>query len=95
MNKEIRVTQKELHTLIKEKMAKAGLQETHAEEVATHLTHVDTNGIHSHGAVRVEYYSERIAKGGINSEPVFEFEKTGESTVIFHGDNGMGHVVAN
>lgn len=95
MTKEVRVSQEELHTLIKEKVAKAGLKEAHAEEVATHLTHADTNGIHSHGAVRVDYYSERIAKGGINTDPSFEFEKTGESTGIFHGDNGMGHVVAN
>ena len=52
-------------------------------------------GVHSHGAVRVEYYSERAAKGGVNLKPNLRFEKTGESTGILHGDNAQGHYVAN
>ena len=31
------------------------------------LTFADERGIHSHGAIRVEYYAERIAKGGMNT----------------------------
>ncbi|TVP90015.1 ureidoglycolate dehydrogenase [Alkalibacterium sp.] len=95
MNKEVRLSNEELHNLICNKVKSAGLQESHAEELAKHLVYADRHGIHSHGAVRVDYYSERIAKGGINAHPTFDFEKTGESTGIFHGDNGMGHVVAN
>ena len=38
------------------------------------LTWSDERGYHSHGAVRVEYYSERIAKGGITVDPKFEWE---------------------
>lgn len=95
MTKETNVTQEELHKLIRKKVAAAGLQDSHAEEVAKHLVYADAHGIHSHGAVRVDYYSERIDKGGINTRPHLDFEKTGESTGIFHGDNGMGHVVAN
>ena len=30
---------------------------------------------HSHGAVRVEYYVEFIAKGGITNDPDYKFEK--------------------
>ncbi|RRA25364.1 ureidoglycolate dehydrogenase, partial [Cronobacter sakazakii] len=38
---------------------------------------------------------ERIAKGGITIDPELSFEKTGPSTAIFHGDNGVGQFVCN
>ena len=85
---------KELKELMQTKLEKAGLQATHAKEVANHLTYADLRGVHSHGAVRVEYYSERIAKGGTTINPDFKFEKTGVSTGVFHADNAIGHVAA-
>src|SRR5699024_7866312 len=66
----------------------------HAETVADVLAFADSRGIHSHGAIRVEYYAERIAKGGITTNPNFTFNRTGPSTAVFDGDNGVGHVVA-
>lgn len=84
----------ELELLISHKLQAAGLFQEHAEEVGRHLRYADARGIHSHGAVRVEYYAERIAKGGLTLEPAFKFEQTGPSTGIFHGDNGSGHVAA-
>jgi len=90
----VRVSKKDLKDLIKTKIHKAGLSEEHADTVADVLVFADGKGIHSHGAMRVEYYAERIAKGGINHEPDFKFEKTGPSSGIFHGDNGAGHVAA-
>lgn len=91
----ITVQYAELHRLIKDKIVKAGLTEEHAEKVADNLAYADASAIHSHGAVRVEYYSERIAKGGITHRPDFRFEKTGSSTGIYHGDNGVGHAAAD
>lgn len=88
------VTKEELHKLIKNKIMKAGLPEDHAEEVANHLSYADSRGVHSHGAVRVEYYSERIAKGGSNPKPNLSFEKTGPCTGVYEGDNAVGMVVA-
>lgn len=90
----MRIEEKELHELIKNKINKAGLKEEHAGVVADCLTYSDARGFHSHGAVRVEYYSERIAKGGINNDPNFEYETTGPSSGIYEGDNGVGFVVA-
>lgn len=84
----------ELKDLMKKKLYKAGLTEKHADGVADVLVHADARGVHSHGAMRVEYYAERIAKGGINRNPNFHFELTGPSTAIFDGDNGAGHVAA-
>ena len=44
--------------------------------------------------MRVDYYAERIAKGGINTNPDFRFEKTGPCSGIFHADGGNGHTAA-
>ncbi|TPG68389.1 ureidoglycolate dehydrogenase [Brevibacillus laterosporus] len=90
----MRVTKQELKDLITRKLHKAGLTMEHAEGVADVLVHADARGVHSHGAMRVEYYAERIAKGGTNAYPTFTFEKTGPCTAVFDGDNGAGHVAA-
>ena len=83
-----------LKQLMKDKLQNAGLSDTHADMIAEILTWSDERGYHSHGAVRVEYYAERISKGGINTTPKFEFEKTGPASAIYHGDNGCGYVAA-
>lgn len=88
------VTKENLHELMMRKFMKAGLNQEHASIVADVLVHADACGVHSHGAVRVEYYSERISKGGTNTNPNFKFEKTGPCSGIYHGDNGAGHVAA-
>ncbi|MGP4105877.1 ureidoglycolate dehydrogenase [Virgibacillus sp. L01] len=90
----MKVTVQELETLISNKLIKAGLNEEHANVVTDVLVHADARGYHSHGAMRVEYYAERIAKGGINNDPAIQFEKTGPSTALFEGDNGVGHYMA-
>ncbi|MDO4774322.1 MAG: ureidoglycolate dehydrogenase [Aerococcaceae bacterium] len=91
----INVTPEKLFDLVTTKLTRAGLPKEHADEVARHLVYADMCGIHSHGVVRVEYYAERISKGGVNLNPTFSYEKTGPSTAIFHGDNAQGHYVAN
>ncbi|MFF2446692.1 ureidoglycolate dehydrogenase [Neobacillus sp. NPDC058068] len=90
----MRVTKEKLTDLIKTKLQKAGLKEEHAEIAADVLVFADERGIHSHGAMRVEYYAERIAKGGINTNPDFKFEKTGPCSAVFHADGGNGHAAA-
>ncbi len=83
-----------LKALIATKLARAGLKEEHAATVADVLVHADARGLHSHGAMRTEYYAERISKGGTNCAPNFAFEETGPCTAIFDGDNAAGHVAA-
>ena len=87
----MRVSEKDLHGLIKKKINKAGLTGEHADVVAECLTYSDARGYHSHGAVRVEYYSERIAKGGINANPKFEFKTTGPASGV--AKNGMEEAI--
>ncbi len=90
----MRLQRDELKTLMKNKLMSAGLSEEHADMTAEILTWSDERGYHSHGSVRVEYYSERIAKGGITVNPKFEWKETGPCTAIFEGDNGIGYVAA-
>ena len=42
----------------------------------------------------MDYYAERIAKAGSRLTPNYHL-KTGPSTAIFHGDNGVGQFVCN
>lgn len=76
------------------KLQAAGLSEEHALMAAEVLTWSHERGYYSHGAVRVEYYSERIVKGGITVCPKFEWKETGPCSAIFEGDNGCGYAAA-
>jgi ureidoglycolate dehydrogenase (NAD+) len=90
----MKVTQQELTELIRNKLIKAGMREEHADCVTEVLVYADLRGAHSHGAIRVEYYCERLEHGGINKNPQFRFEQTGPGTGIFHGDNAAGQLAA-
>lgn len=90
----MKLSRDELKTLMKNKMMAAGLSEEHAEQTAEILTWSHERGYASHGAVRVEYYSERIFKGGITTDPKFTWKETGPCSGILDGDNGVGYVVA-
>lgn len=90
----MKVEKQKLFNLMKNKLVKAGLDEKSANDMADVLTWSDHRGIHSHGAVRVEYYAERISKGGITSNPSIEIQRTGPSSAVVDGDNGAGMHVA-
>ena len=90
----MRLSRDELKTLMKNKMMAAGLSEDHAEQTSEILTWSHERGYASHGAVRVEYYSERIFKGGITTNPTFTWKETGPCSGILDGDNAIGYVVA-
>lgn len=60
----MRLSREELKSLMKNKLIQAGLREDHADQTAEILTWAHERGFASHGAVRVEYYCERIFKGG-------------------------------
>ncbi|MCR8969367.1 ureidoglycolate dehydrogenase [Facklamia sp. 7083-14-GEN3] len=94
-NETVKIQASRLQDLIKKKLMAAGLPEDSALETAKHLTYADLSDIHSHGAVRVAYYAERIAKGGVTKKPKITYTKTGPATATFDGDNGQGHYIAN
>ncbi len=88
------VKRDELKALMKNKFIKAGMHDDHADEMAEVLTWSSERGLHSHGEVRVEYYTERISKGGMTIEPKWTWEQTGPCTGILDGDNGCGYPFA-
>ncbi len=90
----VRVSGEKLRELFKRKLMLNGMKEEFADRTADVLLWADERGIHSHGSVRMQYYSERQAKGGFNNEPDLKFEKTGPSSAIYHGDNAKGTYVA-
>ena len=90
----MRLSRDELKSLMKNKLMAAGLHEDDADTTAEILTWSDERGYHSHGSVRVEYYSERIAKGGITVDPKMTWKQTGPCSGMLDGDNGIGYVVA-
>ncbi|MCS2150739.1 ureidoglycolate dehydrogenase [Scandinavium manionii] len=90
----MKVSRETLFQLIQQKLTKAGLNSDQAATVAEVLVFADARGIHSHGAVRVEYYAERISKGGTNRKPVFQMEQTGPCSAVLHADNAAGQVAA-
>lgn len=84
----------ELKELMANKLTHAGLKREDAAVVADVLAHADARGIFSHGAMRTEYYAERIAKGGITVNPDVQFKQTRPGTAVLDADNGVGHVAA-
>ena len=90
----MRLSREELKGLMKNKLIQAGLREDHADQTAEILTWAHERGFASHGAVRVEYYCERIFKGGITHEPNITWKQTGPCSGIMDGDNGIGYWVA-
>lgn len=90
----MKLLRNELKELMKQKLIRAGLREDHAEITAEILTWSSERGYHSHGEVRMEYYCERIAKGGMTINPNFQWKTTGTCSAIFEGDNGCGYAAA-
>ena len=88
------VSREELKGLMKKKFMAAGMHEYHADAQAEVLAWSSERGLHSHGEVRVEYYTERISKGGMTIDPKWTWEQTGPCTGILDADNGCGYPFA-
>lgn len=78
----MKVSRETLHQLIANKLNKAGLTHNHADIIADVLVYADARGIHSHGAVRVEYYAERIAKAELTVNPTLPLKKQVPATAF-------------
>jgi ureidoglycolate dehydrogenase (NAD+) len=58
------------------------------------LMHASRLGVDSHGARLIAHYC-RVLKGGrVNPRPAISTRRTGPSTAIVDGDNGLGHLTA-
>lgn len=88
------VTREKLKELMKRKFMAAGMHDDDADAQAEVLTWSSERGLHSHGEVRVEYYTERISKGGMTIDPQWTWTQTGPCTGVLDGDNGCGYPMA-
>lgn len=83
-----------LEELISAKLRAAGLDDDAAAFTAHVLAWADARGVHSHGVVRVEYYCERIAKGGLTVPAPLNIESRTPTTHVIDAGNGSGFVAA-
>lgn len=79
----MKISRETLHQLIENKLCQAGLKREHAATVAEVLVYADARGIHSHGAVRVEYYAERISKAAPTANRSFVLRKPGRARQFY------------
>ncbi|MBB3950737.1 Ldh family oxidoreductase [Aureimonas jatrophae] len=58
------------------------------------MMHASLLGVDSHGARLVAHYCQVLASGRVNPTPTLSVRRTGPSTAMVDGDNGLGHLVA-
>ncbi len=88
---DVLVNDKELRTLVEERLTEAGLNNPHAEMVADVLVHADLRGVRSHGVIRTEHYVTRLKGGSLNSNPTFTIREVRSGAALVNADAGMGH----
>lgn len=88
---DIRVQEKELRSLVKNKLTDAGLNEVDAGIVSDVLVHADLRGVRSHGVIRTEHYVTRLGAGSLNKNPRLAFTRVRPGAGLLDGDDGMGH----
>jgi L-2-hydroxycarboxylate dehydrogenase (NAD+) len=72
-----------------------GLPDGAAAEVAHMMVEADLAGADAHGVFRLPQYVRRLRGGAVNPAPSIAVDRTGASTALVDGDNGMGHLVMN
>lgn len=88
---DIRVQEKELRSLVKNKLTDAGLNQVDAGIVSDVLVHADLRGVRSHGVIRTEHYVTRLGAGSLNKNPRLAFTRVRPGAGLLDGDDGMGH----
>ena len=90
-----RVSRRDLAAFVRQVLRASGVHTDHAAIVADCLVDANLRGVDTHGVVRLEHYVRRLQNGTINHVPRISFERTGPSSGIVDGDDGLGHVVAH
>lgn len=88
---DVLVNDKELRSLVVERLTEAGLNKPHAEIVAEILVHADLRGVRSHGVMRTQHYVTRLHAGSLNRNPDFTLKEVRSGAALLNADAGMGH----
>ena len=75
-------------------LQRLGLATADAKLVAETLVASNLRGVDSHGVVRLTHYATRLRNGSIKARPNITVKRTGASTAMVEGDQGMGQLVA-
>lgn len=89
---DVLVNDKELRSLVIERLTQGGLNKPHAQIVADVLVHADLRGVRSHGVIRTEHYVTRLKAGSLNPNPAFDLKEVRSGAAVLNADAGMGHV---
>ncbi len=92
---EVRVEAAALQAFVAAVLARAGLPEDGAAQVADSLVEADLRGVHSHGVIRLGVYLRRLEAGLINPRPRIELRRVAPAALVVDGDHGMGAVVGD
>lgn len=74
-------------------LARIGIPDDDAAEVAGCLVKAELRGIDSHGLVRLPVYASRVRTGVVNGRPEMRASASGSASALLDGDNGLGPVV--
>lgn len=72
----------------------AGVPEDSADLVATSLGAANLRGVDSHGMQLLPFYIEKIRDGDIDTKAQGHIDRENGGCLTYHGDNGIGQVVA-
>jgi len=76
-------------------MEKLGVPSEHAKIVADVMIQADLRGVDSHGIIRIySYYGNRLEGKNMNPLTPFKIVSETETTTLYDGANGLGHVVS-
>ncbi len=90
-----RVSFETIHRFIADVFMKIGVPAEDAAVCADVLTESDKRGIESHGIARMKtIYYDRIREGIQQPVTNFEIVRSGPTTAVVDGHDGMGHVIA-
>lgn len=92
--KMIRIHAEPLKELVITRLREAGATLSDARVVADVLIYADLRGIHSHGVLRTEHYTNRVRRGGMNLHPDFSLQKRSAVAGLIDAGGGFGHVAA-
>jgi ureidoglycolate dehydrogenase (NAD+) len=90
--RDVLVDEKELRSLVTNKLSGGGLNSSDAATVADVLVHADLRGVRSHGVIRTQHYVKRLNAGSLNKNATLSFKKNRPGAGLLDADDGMGHV---
>ncbi len=92
--KSVTIHSEPLKELVIARLTEVGTSLSDARTIADILVYADLRGIHSHGVLRTEHYTNRVRQGGINLQPNLSLQKRSCVTGIIDAGGGFGHTAA-